>query len=108
VAVAIAVKRKVRTATKDLNENLGRPHRPWPLVHPLDNSVPTPTSNPETTRIVVEELRVISRESKGTWLTFFYKKRMLMSVETNIIPKRMMNLILEAYPKSFKGYWREI
>ena len=65
MAVTIAVNRKVITATKDLSENLGNPHRPCPLVHPLDNSVPKPTSNPETTRRVVE-LLVYLCESKGT------------------------------------------
>lgn len=43
----MAANRKVQTATIDLILNLGRPQSPWPLVHPLLNLVPNPTSNPD-------------------------------------------------------------
>ena len=33
-------------ATIDLLLNLGRPHIPWPLVHPFDIFAPKPTKNP--------------------------------------------------------------
>lgn len=50
VAVAIAVDRKAKTATKDLTENRGIPQRPCPLVQPLARSVPKPTSIPASAR----------------------------------------------------------
>lgn len=34
------------TATNDLMLSLGRPHSPWPLVHPLPSLVPKPTKSP--------------------------------------------------------------
>jgi hypothetical protein len=37
VAVAMAVERKTKTATNDRIESRGRPHKPWPLVHPFDS-----------------------------------------------------------------------
>ena len=46
----IPVARKVRTAAKDLSENLGNPQSPWPLVHPFARSVPNPTRKPATAR----------------------------------------------------------
>jgi hypothetical protein len=54
VAVAIAVNKNTITATKDRNENLGIPHKPCPLVHPLENSVPRPTSAPEIIKRVIK------------------------------------------------------
>ena len=50
VAVAMAVTRKTTTEAIDLTESLGIPQSPWPLVHPFDSSVPTPTSSPATMR----------------------------------------------------------
>lgn len=50
VAVTIAVLKNTRTAVMDRIENLGIPHKPCPLVHPFDNSVPIPTSKPETSK----------------------------------------------------------
>jgi len=44
--MAIAVKRKIHTATIERMLNLGIPHKPCPLVHPLPSFVPKPTSNP--------------------------------------------------------------
>jgi hypothetical protein len=34
------------TATKDLTDNLPKPHTPWPLVQPLPQTVPKPTKSP--------------------------------------------------------------
>lgn len=39
--------KKSPTATIDLLLNLGKPHKPCPLVHPFPNLVPNPTSNPD-------------------------------------------------------------
>lgn len=50
VAVTTAVDKNTKTAASDLNENLGNPHNPCPLVHPLDNYVPIPTNRPATIR----------------------------------------------------------
>jgi len=39
----------VHVATKDLSDKRPIPHTPWPLVQPLPNLIPTPTSNPPQT-----------------------------------------------------------
>jgi hypothetical protein len=68
VAVAMAVTRKVITAKNDRNENLGIPHNPCPLVHPLASSVPSPTKNPATAKCVMEEESVYVGLSKGRFI----------------------------------------
>jgi hypothetical protein len=40
------VSKKVIVATNERHDNLPKPHTPWPLVQPLPNEVPSPTSNP--------------------------------------------------------------
>lgn len=56
--MTMAVDRKTKTAAKDLRDSLGIPHRPCPLVQPLDNSVPAPTRAPAATNLVVELARL--------------------------------------------------
>jgi hypothetical protein len=61
---------KVPTAVNERIENLGKPQIPCPLVQPLANLVPNPTSRPPITRpsvevfndgeIVVEERNLIT------------------------------------------------
>lgn len=63
VATAIAVNKNTITAVNDLKENLGKPQRPWPLVHPFPSSVPTPTRNPATTKLILEAEKVYASES---------------------------------------------
>ncbi len=41
----------VMVAINDLNENLERPHMPWPEVQPLPIEVPIPTNSPAITSI---------------------------------------------------------
>lgn len=47
-AVNNPIPMKQLTATIDLGANLGNPHTPCPLVHPLPIFVPNPTQNPAT------------------------------------------------------------
>ncbi len=62
VAVMIPVIRKISTAPIDLEDSLGSPHNPWPLVQPEAICVPAPTRNPEIIKCV---LAPNTPESKG-------------------------------------------
>ena len=46
VTVAMPAPMKLRTATKDRTDKRPNPQTPWPLVQPLPQTVPTPTSRP--------------------------------------------------------------
>lgn len=61
VAVMMPVIRKMRTALIDLNESLGTPHNPCPLVHPDPSCVPTPTRNPAIARWVLVPENLVSK-----------------------------------------------
>lgn len=60
------VVKKMLTAVKDLLLNLGNPHKPWPLVHPLLSLVPNPTKRPAIAKPMRDVPNVIlSKEPNG-------------------------------------------
>lgn len=56
VAVIIPTDKNTLVAVIERFENLAIPHTPWPLVQPLPNTVPKPTSSPATISVNVENL----------------------------------------------------
>ncbi len=50
----IAVGKNTITAVNERTDNLGKPHRPCPLVHPFESSVPAPTKAPAMMRCALE------------------------------------------------------
>ena len=56
-------------ATKARTENLEIPHTPWPLVQPLPNLVPKPTSKPAIINIGVFALISIGIGEISQWLS---------------------------------------
>ena len=51
LAVAIAIIKAIEMYTHDLIDNLGRPHTPWPLMHPFPIFTPNPTRNPDIAKL---------------------------------------------------------
>lgn len=70
VAVTIAVGKKIITAVNERTDNLGNPHKPCPLVHPFESSVPTPTKAPAIIKCVLEVPKVVYNLSKGILAIF--------------------------------------
>lgn len=89
----IAVNKNVQTATNDLILNLGRPHKPWPLVQPLDNFVPKPTRSPAKKNPGNVVQVVISFSGPKGWnpLLLLYPKRRKKMAEIKNIPPTMLN-----------------
>ncbi len=77
LAVAIAVDRNVKTATKDLIEKRGSPQSPCPLVQPFERSVPKPTNSPATAKWVTEEDDVNWELSKGRFIVLLNSGKFL-------------------------------
>ena len=95
VAVAIAVDKKVITAANDLRENLGIPHNPWPLVQPLDSSVPIPTSNPETIKRVTElpDEKLVESKGKDSTKPSWYNLLTKADIKTSPSTTRALDLV---------------
>jgi hypothetical protein len=100
----MAVDRNTSTAAKDRTDSRGSPQSPWPLVQPLDSSVPAPTSAPAITSLVVELASVTSMLSKGTRRIYLYSKSALMSAEAKTMPITTMAFTFVAYPGSINAY----